>query len=82
MCEIACYILQKRALTLPMVLKCTFIVCAPLSVYLYYLCVCTFIIVHLYQCISRPKCEKCPLCICYLLKTFYLFDFKDFFMTP
>jgi len=27
-CEIACYILQKRALTLPVVLKCTFITCA------------------------------------------------------
>lgn len=27
MCEIARYILQKRALTLPITLKCTFIVC-------------------------------------------------------
>lgn len=32
-----------------------------------------------HQYISRPKCGKCPLCICYLLITFYLFDFKDFF---
>lgn len=27
MCEVACYILQNRALTLPIILKCTLIVC-------------------------------------------------------
>lgn len=45
MCEIKCYILQKRALTLPMVLKCTL-----MCVHLYQ---CTFII---YVCIPLLSC--------------------------